>query len=260
MIKNTLQAILKEQSDQKQEMERAAQKSQRKVIVIFAGLLFFIFAYMDIFTAILPTFFAVGIGFIIWAIVGTSAATMDKMEFLIQLAKQMQNDTYPLSKVQYEIETSNYKIPEKKTWEGRSTHGNPKAKYTDPWFKFRCRLMDLSDVRIVLRSKYKEKKGACVGKKIYLIISFAPNTKLYQLNMKEDMAFLETMVIKKMEDDFPDSDMECSAIDVSEEGKPRFKLKIQQQERPYSMKDIYKVLIGIYALLQKRMLPFGSHL
>lgn len=258
MIKSTLHDIIKEQSDQKQTMESNAKKSQRKVIIFFVVLLACIFLFLDLEVALILGFFVGGTGIIVWALQGSSMFTLEKMSFLIDLAKHLQNETYPQSKIQYELDTSNYMVAEKKTWEGRSAHGNPKIKYTDNWFKFRCMLMDLSELRISLRSKYKHKKGICVGKKIYLIISFAPNTKLYRVHMNEDMKYLETMVIKKMEDDFPDSDMECSAMDVSTEEKPRFKLKIQQQERPYSITDIYKVLVGIYALLQKRMLPSGS--
>jgi hypothetical protein len=82
--------------------------------------------------------------------------------------------------------------------------------------------------------------------------------RLYSFDPNEDISYLQGMIHRKLEDHFPEETLEGWVWNHSKNGQTSFKLKILQLERDFTMKDVTEILIGIYALMERRLLPCGA--
>ena len=256
MKKTQTRAVIDEFASQRRIVLLKA-RTKQGIVICIAGTFSYLLFDVDLLTAIVFSIvsFFIALGFVY---IFSSSEVVNKLEDFLDLIKNIEDEIYPNSKVQYRLDLSSYKLVSKRTWEGRSLHGNYKAKYTDDWLQFRCTLLDRSRLHISKSSKHKERGGYVLKEKRYLSITFTPNMKLYSFDPNEDISYLKGMIYRKLEDSFPEETLEGWVWNHSKNGQTSFKLKILQMEREYTTKDVIEILVGIYALLDRRLLPSGK--
>ena len=129
MEKKQVHVVVREK---KEELENqiAKQKRNRKILLAIIGPL--VLYNLVVATEFSCFAFGLGIfGFVIWKFIGMAGAGKD--EYFTNLILNLQHDIKLNSKVRYFLDEVPYSHSSKKTWEGRSRHGNYKYKSTDYW-------------------------------------------------------------------------------------------------------------------------------
>ena len=136
MIKTQISNIINEIEAKRKKVARKTRGQQIVIICITCFLLFLLMMSDDLAVGLIFSFFVLIFALFCWLVVGSSSAIIGKMAVFLDLIRNIEHEIYPNSKVQYNLDTNFYNHKSNRTWEGRSLHGNYKAKYTDNWLNF----------------------------------------------------------------------------------------------------------------------------
>ncbi|MEZ4236815.1 MAG: hypothetical protein R3F59_11805 [Myxococcota bacterium] len=94
--------------------------------------------------------------------------------FVVDLMDALQDDLHPKRKVEVALDLAGYDQPAKRTWSGRSKHGNTKHRYEDRWLDLRAKLVDGTRLQVVRRADVKTRKGSVMKEKRWVSLRIQP--------------------------------------------------------------------------------------
>jgi len=105
----------------------------------------------------------------------------ERVDFFRDLSERLRPDLHPKAVLRFSLDLRGAALAEKKIWSGRSPHGNPKAKYDDPWLRLSVELADRSRLSVLYREKVKTKSGSVMKTTHKLRIKLKPHPRVYDL-------------------------------------------------------------------------------
>ena len=247
MIKTRTHRLLKKFAQEEQSLKKST--LIKRIVLLFItfsiwGVIFFSDMILGAFAGIFILFFIL----IFWAVIGGGpSAKLAKIKHLTDLITIFKHDLFPNAKISYLLDTTPYNLTTKRTWSGRSMHGNSKYKYTDDWLSLKIQLLDQSKIHIRRRTKHKVRKSVTVKVKYFLIVTFEPNPTCYTTqNLKNDVHLFQKMAEKKLFDLFPEETLQAWAYDHTDSDNHKIKVKIVQEERDYTAQEVVDIVSCLF--------------
>jgi len=233
------------------QLSRDARSATTMVLVIVALILGFMVllwslvefdedtAEMFLGASVLGLFFAGGA---IFSAVGKHGRKSKKLVFLRELLEELRPELHPrkMVRVRFDLRHYDHKDP---IWTGTSTHGNPKAKYSDKWLQVRAVLADRSQVEIVRQAGLKTKKGSLVKEKRRLTLTITPphdSREIFEKGKKT----LGTELNNSLHAYFHDRPEAFKVASRKRAGA--LKIKAMQLDAPFLAQEVTSLLRAVY--------------
>ena len=241
MEKKQIHVVIREQEEEAQRFEERKKKIRKWMLGIIVPLMLYIFlAATDLMC------FGIGLGilgFIIWNVAGMRGNA--KGDFLMNFLEQLQYDIKINSKVHYHLDEKPYGHASKKTWEGRSRHGNYKYKSTDHWLACNFICTDDTKVKLDFITKYKVRKGYVMKQKFIIKMVICPNPQFYDLDSSETLSFLEETMMHHLAEHF-DEPIQTWVEPRTADNGVQFRIKLLQQDEAYTVEQVVGFLRSIF--------------
>lgn len=252
MEKKQVHIVIQEQEFLVQKEEKRKKTARVWIVSIAAIIMLYIFSFMQDLLC-----FGVGVGvlaLVLWNVIGAGAG--NKNDFFMQLLYDLQHDIARNSKIRYRLDQTSYSDASKKTWEGRSMHGNYKYKSTDHWLSFDFICTDNTKIKIDCTTKYKVRKGSVLKEKYFLSIVFSPNTDFYALDPHETLMFLKEMVEMRVHNDFDEPIQSWVYPRPGDKGM-QYRVKVVQQDEPYTVEQLVGLLRPMFGYFAQNKRKVG---
>ena len=218
---------------------------KRAIFISILVLILSLISYYSIPLGFFAGFISIFVGLIGWQVVSDNLASrIEKMAKIRTVIRGFQDDMLPHTKIKIDVDYSDPMLGNKKTWEGRSAHGNVKVKYKDQWLRVKCTLIDHSILKIKYSLKSKKRKGIVIRERHCLTLNLLPNPNLYNLTpQRVDTGLLKKMAYRKIDNVMEDSDVWTTCTYSATTG---LCLNVVQEERFYTDSDIKNLISGLF--------------
>ncbi|MAA77710.1 MAG: hypothetical protein CL916_00500 [Deltaproteobacteria bacterium] len=241
MERKQVHVVIRQQKAEVERLEKRKKKIRKWTLGIIVPLMLYIFLVSADLTC-----FGIGLGilgFIIWNVAGMRANS--KGDFLMKFLHELQHDIKINSKVHYHLDETPYASAEKKTWEGRSMHGNYKYKATDHWLAFNFICTDGTKVKLDFITKYKVRKGYVMKQKFIIKMLICPNHHFYALDSHDTLLFCKKMITNHLSEHFDEPIQTWVHPNSTDEGM-HFRIKILQEDEAYTVDQVVGFLRPIF--------------
>ena len=241
MEKKQIHVVIREQKEESLRLQKRTKKIRQVTVGIVVPLMLYIFLLDSDLTC-----FGVGLGvlgFIIWGVAGMK--TNAKGDFLKNFLDELQHDIKINSKVHYHLDKTPYSSAAKKTWEGRSRHGNYKYKSTDHWLACNFICTDGTKVKLDFITKYKVRKGYIMKQKFIIKMVICPNQDFYALDPHNTLLFCKNMMESHLAEHFDEPIQTWVQPRPTDEGM-QYRIKLLQQDEEYTVDQVLGFLRPIF--------------
>ena len=241
MEKKQIHVVVREQKEESQRLQERSKRIRKWTVGIILPLMLYIFLLNTDLTC-----FGIGLGilgFIIWNVAGMRGNS--KGDFLKNLLNELQHDIKINSKVHYYLDQTPHSSAAKKTWEGRSRHGNYKYKSTDHWLACDFICTDGTKVKLDFITKHKVRKGYVMKQKFIIKMVICPNQEFYDLDPHRTLLFCKKMISNHLAEHFDEPIQTWVHPRPTEQGM-QFRLKILQQDEEYTVDQVVGFLRPIF--------------
>lgn len=176
---------------------------------------------------------------------------LEKVEFVRELHRQLEDELQPRRPVLLDFDLRHYDEASKLVWEGRSSAGNRKHKYSDKWLHYRATLADGTCFRVVRQAGVKTKKGSVVKEKRRLFMEVSPDPRRYDLSQLRDERPRHRLRARldAATGAFHDEPEEFHARVEAAQGV--LKLKVTQEDAPIHPQEVVTILEEVVRFLQE---------
>lgn len=184
----------------------------------------------------------------------------EKLDFVRELHGRLEDELQPRRPVLLDFDLRHYDEASKVVWQGRSTHGNAKYKYSDKWLRYRATLADGTRFEVVRQAGVKTKKGAVVKEKRRLFLEIIPDPRRYDLGLLKEPRPRHRLRARLdvATGAFHDEPEEFHARVEAADGV--LKLKVTQEDAPILPQEVVTILEEVVRFLQelRRGRPAGG--
>lgn len=244
MEKKQVHVVVRQQQEEIKRLDERKKRIRKWTLGIIVPLMLYIFLLDPDLTC-----FGIGLGvlgLIIWNVAGMRGNA--KGDFLMKLLNELQHDIKINSKVHYQLDQTPYGNAAKKTWEGRSMHGNYKYKSTDHWLACNFICTDGTKVKLDFITKYKVRKGYVMKQKFIIKMLICPNQQFYALDPHGTLLFCKKMITEHLQEHFDEPIQTWVQPRPTDEGM-HFRIKILQQDEAYTVDQLVGFLRPIFGHL-----------
>ena len=241
MEKKQIHVVIREQEEETQRLQKRTKNIRQTMLWIIVPLVLYIFMLNAELLC-----FGIGLcilGLIIWNVAGMK--TNAKGDFLRNFLDEVQHDIKINSKVHYQLDHTPYSSSTKKTWEGRSRHGNYKYKSTDHWLACNFICIDGTKVKLDFITKYKVRKGYIMKQKFIIKMVVCPNQHFYDLDPHNTLLFLKEIMQKQLSEHF-DEPMQTWVHPRPTDAGMQYRIKLLQQDEEYTVDQLVGFLRPIF--------------
>jgi hypothetical protein len=177
--------------------------------------------------------------------------SLEKLDFVRELHGRLEDELQPRRPIHLDFDLRHYDEASKMVWQGRSSHGNAKYKYSDKWLHYRGTLADGTRFEVVRQAGVKTKKGAVVKEKRRLFLEVLPDPRRYDLSLLKEPRPRQRLRARL--------DVATGAFhDTPEEFHARveaagglLKLKVTQEDAPILPVEVVTILEEVVRFLQE---------
>ena len=168
----------------------------------------------------------------------------EKVAFAVELWSLLRDEVHARSLVVLDFDLRHYDESGKRTWEGKSSAGNPKSQYSDKWLRLRMTLADGTALEVVRVAGVKTKKGAVQKEKRRLLLRMRPSPRRYRSDQLAEGSPAAKALRDALKDscrEFHNSPEEFACRAASVDGA--LTIKVVQEDAPILAKEVL-VLLG----------------